>query len=256
MPKEEKKKERKQRGNRVAKLVPSLALSTFGSVGLALLLVISGLFEEDMGILSTYLLSGCPFLVIAWVWLFSGVFISTRLAVSSSRLRVIAETFLSVNSFLAVLVSGFVCMYWVILSVSFGWLITIITLSGLCGVFHGWFLYFQRTRDSIDSVLAKIKKARVQKAEIFVKSLELEHNFFQSYFQQFVSAVMIFLTVAVVGYFLSSEQTSALSLINTSIMVTWFVIGLFFGLFIPVQNHLEYIRHVVRDIAVEKSQKQ
>ncbi|UCE16386.1 MAG: hypothetical protein JSV12_01870 [Candidatus Bathyarchaeota archaeon] len=247
---EEEMKE-KQRKNRKVKLVPSIALSMFAGIGLALLLVVHGLLEENIAAVSKYLSSGWIFPVITGVWVFLGVFASTRLVGMQSRSRVIAEV-LSANSFLAVLVCGLSCMYTVTPSISWWWwLITIITLGGLSGVFHGWFLYFQRTR-----LLISLKLKKMKDIDTFVKSLELEHDFFRAYFQQFVSSVALFLVAGVVAYYLASEDVKATSIISACIIVAWFIAGLFYGIFIPIQNHLEYIRREIMEIALGRRKKE
>lgn len=250
MPEEEKGAKKKHREYHTAKLIPSLALSIFGSIGLALLLGISGTIEGDVAFVWKYLCSGFVFVVVAWVWLFSGVFIGTKLVESSSSPRIPVEYLLVGSSFLAVLVSGILCAYRIFGSCSWWWLMMVIGLGGICGVAHGWFLYFQRTRKSIDSRLANVDR------KIFVKSLELEHSYLRSYFQQVATTALIFITAVVGGYYIRIGQTDATILINTSLMVTWFIIGILFGITTPIVKHMEYIRRVVRIMATPKPKKQ
>jgi len=139
MPEEEKGAKKKHREYHTAKLIPSLALGTFGSTGLALLLGTGGTIEGDVASVSKYLCSGSFFVVVAWVWLFSGVLISTKLVESSSSPRILVEDLLEANSFLAVFVSGMLCTYWVFDSFSWWGLMIVIGLGGISGVAHGWF---------------------------------------------------------------------------------------------------------------------
>jgi len=129
MKKEEESKEEYGEEHRAEKLIPSLAISTLGSGGLTLLLVVSGLFTEEAKGISVFLLFGSPFVIMAWVWLFLSVFISTRLMEPSSQPRLLVENLLEVLSFLAVFVSGMICMYRVFGSMSLWWFITLATLD-------------------------------------------------------------------------------------------------------------------------------
>jgi hypothetical protein len=250
--------------NLLQRLVPSLALSIFGGVGLALLLVISGLFKADLqnpepAVLEC-LLTGAPFVAISTLWIFASVFISTGRHVESleptSTQRKRRESLLALQSFLAVITGGVLMAHQIMPSVDWAWwwLIATVTLGGLCSVFHGWFMYFVHTRSSIDNGLKNAKDVT-----IFVKGLELEHNFFSTYLQLFTSAIMVFITAGVVAYFLKPSldqplqpQSSSVSVLNAILMGTWLVVGIFFGLFSPLQNHVEHVRETVRSISLTK----
>jgi hypothetical protein len=58
----------------------------------------------------------------------------------------------------------------------------IIALGSLCGVFHGWFLYFRRAQKRIRTEVER-KFEDPESITVYVKSLELEHGFFQTYSQ-------------------------------------------------------------------------
>ena len=254
--KEEEKKEEQGDEHRAEKLIPSLAISIFGSGGLTLLLVVSGLFTEGAEDVLVFLFLGFPFAIVACVWLFSTIFISTKLVEPSSQPRLLVENLVEVLSFLAVFVSGMICMYRVFGSMSWWWFITLAMLGGLSAISHGWFLYLQRTRNSIDLAWRDLDPYERKDSEIFVTGLELEHNFFQTYFQLFISATILFITAGVAAYFFRSTQISSVTLLNTVLMVTWLVIGIFFGILLPISKHMEYIRRIVRDIAIGKFGKQ
>lgn len=241
----------------IEKVISALSMGIFGSVGLTLLLLVSSLFLEETGDWLQHFsssLSTCYiFVLIAGVWLFCAVFVSTRLVKPYLPTRMLAENFLEVNSFLAIFVSGLLCMHRIWCSTIWWWLIAQSTLGGLCAISHGWFLYFQRTRNSIAIDLHLLKENGGKNREHFTKHLELEHNFFQTYFQLFISATMIFITAGVAAYFLNSEQVSALSIQNAFLMGIWLIIGIFFGVLLPISKHMEYIRNTVRNVAIDRN---
>lgn len=228
----------------------SLALSIFGSAGLALLLGITGKAEGDVTLVCNPLFSGFVFVVMAWVWLFSGVFKSTKLVEPSSSRRILAEHLLEANSFLAVFVSGMLCMFRVYGDWNWPWLMMVIGLGGICPLAHGRFLGFQRARNSIDSRPANMDP------KIFVKSLELEHNFLRLYFQQVATIALIFITAVVGVYYIKLGTTDATILVNTSLIVTWYIVGIFLGITTPLAKHMEYIRQTIWTMAAHKPKKQ
>jgi hypothetical protein len=236
----------------VSRLFPSLGLSVFGSVGLALLLIVSGLYKDGASSVLEFLLKGSPFVIATFSGLFLTVYTSLRRITSPPSPETPTDLLLNIATLVIVIAMGLLCMYYTQASVNWWWLLTVIALGGLCGVFHGWHMYFCRTRIAIKRDVLKIKGKKAM--EIFVKSQELEHNFFQSYFTAFASATMLFFTAAVVGYYLRTG-ISPLSLINASIVAAWFVAGLFYGIFIPIQKHLEWIRSLIRKIAQDMPEK-
>jgi hypothetical protein len=240
------------RKENVSKLIPSLALSIFASVGLILLLIVSGLFEGSVPIVLDFLFRGFFFVIVTFLGVLLSVYASLKRIDQLHDSESLVDFLLNVPCFAIILTIGVLCMHWILASTNWWWLITIIALSGLTAVFQGWHIYFQKTRRKIKTEKSELKDFKEKNAELFVKSLELEHSFFQSYFQQFASISALFFTAAVVGYYLSFGDIKPISLINASIMVAWFIVGLFYGLFVPIQKHLEHIRQEVRDIALNK----
>ena len=242
-------------------MIPSIGLGVFGGVGLLLLAVIDGLFTQNAGPAIVRSVSiGWPFAAVCGALLFVTVSASVKRMNERFDLSFkdtgkndyfyeadLNETLLSVGSFVVVLSAGTACMFAVVTFVSWWWLVTIIALGGLCGVFHGWFLYFRRVQIRIKTEV-KRKFEDPESMKVYVTSLELEHGFFQTYFQQFAYGAIIFFTAGVVGYYLNYGQTTGVndqSIVNASIMIAWFIAGLFYGIFIPIQKHMEFVRGTI-----------
>ena len=230
---------------KIDKILP-FSLSIYGFSGLLLLLIMSGRFNEVLGEgpnVVECLRYGTLFAVLLFVLLFVNISFSMN-----SRYRM-GEIIFSSISFAVFSVSTGVALF--IVQVDFSWatILHSIIPGGIIGWSHGFFIGLEKLKDEMSR---KIRS--VERKDVFSRALELEHDFLRSVLQWILWGSLVFLTAGFAAYYLATMEFLWFRLTNAMGIVVWSVLGIVFGIILPISNAMEYIRETIKQLSYEKEE--
>ena len=256
-------------------LIPSLAIAIFGGGGLITGLLIHGLFFEacrEAGTLGLFefafeatvpmsLTLGSPFVVILSALLFLNVFASLKFETHEKLIEYLSPSMTFIIVFAIWIAKDYVFVH------GFGWtgFLHASLIGGISAFSHGTLLSLRNLRESVDFMLSRALACRrmgKEDKEILAKRLELEQNSIQTTLQWIVTGTIIFLTAAVAGYYYSplgnpTEQARILStrLLNLFIGTFWGLIGVIFGIVMPMLRAMDYLKASIVKLVLDRSEK-
>lgn len=244
------------------KRVASLAVSTYGAVGIVFLLVTHGLWYErakSFGLATSANLVFEPtilncLLVSIPVGIVVFIFLLTSMLKNDTRQDgILHDTFFPVISFSAMTIGGTIGS--ILIPLAFNWVqfLGLVLLAALTGLSHAQSFQSARSQEVIEQETNSRKKFK--RPEMFAKWLELEHDFCQSILQWITWGSIIFVTAGLIGYYLSPNSPIKLQpqLFETSvshalIIGSWACIGVYLGIMSPIMRRMNFLREKIKEI--------
>lgn len=233
----------------------SIGLGLFGAIGLGILFSCHGFWFEDasrVGVIETASLSfqptvlnslrtSVPFASLALVLLSGSAFIGTTEGVLSK----IDGTIFPFFSFIFLIIVGVITSFLIPLASNWYVWLTILIYSGICAFSHQAYMSSIRPSKSLNTTLSTH-----QNETGLAKSLELEHNYLESKLQWIVWGSIVFVTAGIITALLNPMEIVPKSVfnvyvINTLVISTWCLIGIFLGIVIPMSTQMRYLREAL-----------
>lgn len=243
------------------KIAP-LCLSTYGGIGIILLLMMHGIWYENAKksglnlppastllfeptILNCLLVS-LPIAIMAFAAILLFVQKSTHDRQSD---RLMALDFLPTMSFVVIVALGMAGNCLVPLATNWVQFIGAFVLGGIAGFSHTVIAESWRLKEITETAI-KTLKSYPERTETTVKWLELEHTACLSQLQWLVWAAFIFTTGGFVVWLTQPNTGGGLdiSVSNAYILFIWGVIGLYFGVVTPLGKRTYFLREQMRNI--------
>ena len=235
------------------KLLPFL-LSTYGCSGLFITLLRNGIWNEfsgqGLGIIES-LQYGAFFVAILFLLLFSNIYVSMKLSSRYQNSDVIfgSISFFIVLTFTEVALRPPVSQYTSWITILEG-----VLPGGIVGWSHALLIGFVKLKQELSVKVKDLESSNWDGKRIFSRALELEHSFLQTIVNWVLWATLVFLTAGLTAYFIQQMDDPNLGIrITTSMpMIVWGVLGICFGIVMPINSMMKYIRQELARLSYSK----